>query len=65
MAWRRERTSQKSILPGDTYKMWHNRYKEKDVKGRVDYDILSNKARELQKDKKTRGRTILHILDWV
>jgi len=52
----------KTELSGDEYWRWHNRFVEKDLQGRSDYDALVAKARTHAKEQKTRGTTILDLL---
>ena len=53
----------KTTLAGAEYRMWHDMYIEKDAKGRGDYDILVAEARKMAKEKKSRGTSILELLE--
>ena len=52
-----------TMLSGEAYRAWHNRYVEKDAKGRGDYDGLVAEARKLAKESKNRGTSILKLLE--
>ena len=53
----------KTALSGDTYKMWHDKFIEKDAKGRGEYDVFVAEARILAKESKSRGTSILDSLE--
>jgi len=54
----------KTELSGDEYKLWHDKFIEKDVIGRQEYDVMANEARKLAREQRKRGTTILDLLGW-
>ena len=54
----------KTTLTGDEYRVWHNGFIAKDSNGRLDYDSMSKKARDMARVQKTRGTSILDVLGW-
>jgi hypothetical protein len=53
-----------TTLSGNEYKLWHNRFIEKDTTGRYEYDVHANESRKHAREQRKRGTTILDILGW-
>ena len=51
-------------LIDNEYQKWHNKFIEKDIKGREEYDIMANDSRKIAREQRKRGTTILDILGW-
>jgi hypothetical protein len=59
-----EKPVKKTKLSGNEYKMWHDRFIEKDTTGRLEYDALANESRKQARELRKRGTTILDVLGW-